>query len=153
MPGICSTTFSVGLSKAPPVDRDKRRHLSERGSAVVDFALVGGLLTLLFLSLVQLALLVHVRNTLVDCAAEGARYGARADRDAVDAIERTRGLVASELSARYADRIGGRISARHIANGGARVVEVRLTAPLPVVGLAGPSGVLTVSGHAYEERQ
>jgi Flp pilus assembly protein TadG len=135
------------------VDRDLGAQGDERGSAVVDFALVGALVTLLFLSVVQLGLLVHVRNTLVDCAAEGARYGARADRTAGDGVERTRAMVVSELSSGYAARIGRRISAAEVDRGGARVIEVRLTAPLPVVGLAGPGGVLTVSGHAYAERQ
>lgn len=135
------------------MDRDDGVQRDEQGSAVVDFALVGALVTLLFLSVVQLGLLVHVRNTLVDCAAEGARYGARADRSASDGVERTRAMVVSELSSGYAARIGRRISAAEVNRGGARVIEVRLTAPLPVVGLAGPSGVLTVSGHAYAERQ
>jgi len=119
----------------------------------VDFALVGSLLTLVFLSVVQLGLLVHVRNTLVDCAAEGARYGARADRTPPDGIERTRALVASELSPGYAARVGARITAGEVDRQGARAVEVRLSAPLPLVGMAGPSGLLTVTGHAYAERQ
>jgi hypothetical protein len=137
------------------VDRDvgARSGEPELGSAVVDFALVGALLTLLFLSVVQLGLVVHVRNTLVDCAAEGARYGARADRSPGDAVERTRALVASELSTAYARRVGNRIFAGEVDRGGALAVEVRLSAPLPLVGLAGPSGFLTVSGHAYAERQ
>ena len=133
--------------------RDRPATADERGSAVVGFALVGALLTLLFLSVLQLGFLVHVRNTLVDCAAEGARYGARADRGPADAVERTRALVVSELSPGYAARVGRRITAAEVDRAGTQVVEVRLTAPLPVVGLAGPSGLLTVSGHAYSERQ
>ena len=125
----------------------------ERGSAVVDFALVGALLSLVFLSVVQLGLVVHVRNTLVDCAAEGARYGARADRSPSDGVQRTRALVASELSAGYAARVGARITAGTVDREGARAVEVRLSAPLPLVGMAGPSGLLSVAGHAYAERQ
>lgn len=123
------------------------------GSAVVDFVLVGSLLTIVFLSVVQLGLVVHVRNTLVDCAAEGARYGARADRSPSDGVARTRALIASELSPAYAARVGGRISAGLVDRQGAKAVEVRLTAPLPVVGLAGPTGQLDVAGHAYSERQ
>ena len=130
-----------------------RHSAGDRGSAVVDFALVGALLTLVFLSVIQLALVVHVRNTLVDCAAEGARYAARADRSPSDAVERTRALVVSELSPSYAGRVGARISAGELDRGGARAVEVRLTAPLPMVGMAGPGGLLTVAGHAYAERQ
>jgi Flp pilus assembly protein TadG len=135
------------------VGHDRQAIADERGSAVVDFALVGALLTLLFLSVLQLGFIVHVRNTLVDCASEGARYGARADRSTADAVERTQAMVVSELSPGYAARVGARISAAEVDSAGTRVVEVRLTAPLPVVGLAGPSGLLTVSGHAYAERQ
>ena len=59
----------------------------DRGSAVVDFALVGGLVALVFAGVLQLTLAQHVRNTLVDCAAEGARYAALADRTGRDAAE------------------------------------------------------------------
>ena len=52
----------------------------EQGSAVVDFVLVGGLLTMFFLAIIQLTLILHVRNTLIDAAASGARYGTLADR-------------------------------------------------------------------------
>lgn len=124
----------------------------DAGAAVVDFALVGGLLTLLFVSLVQLGLLVHVRNTLIDCAAEGARYGARAGRSPQDAVARTRELVRSELSAGYAARLDD-VSAGAVDHGGVASVEVRITAPLPVVGLVGPTGSLTVTGHAFAESQ
>ncbi|MDQ2661335.1 MAG: pilus assembly protein, partial [Actinomycetota bacterium] len=48
----------------------------ERGSAVAEFTLVGILLTVLALAVVQLALALHVRNTMLDAAAEGARYAA-----------------------------------------------------------------------------
>ena len=56
------------------VNRDR-----ESGSAVADFAMVAGLLSLLFLAVFQLGLALHIRNTLIACASEGARYGARAD--------------------------------------------------------------------------
>ncbi len=130
---------------------------ADDGSAAVDFALVGGLVTLLFLSVLQLGLIVHVRTTLVDCASEGARYGARADRTPAEGAARTRELIASELSPGYARRVP-QIQAGEVGLDGARVVEVRMTAPLPVLGLVGPGaavpgGVLTVSGHAFAERQ
>lgn len=124
----------------------------DAGSAVVDFALVGALLTLLLLAVVQLGLVVHVRNTLVDCAAEGARLGARADRRPADGAARARDLVAAELSRDFARRLTG-VTAGRVDRGGVQVVEVRLRAPLPLVGLLGRGGGLTVSGHAYDERQ
>ena len=125
--------------------------MSDDGSAVVDFALVGGLLTLLFLSIVQLGLVVHVRNTLIDCAAEGARYGARAGRAPADGIARTRELVAQELSAGYAARLS-EVSAGVVERSGVLAVEVRVRAPLPLVGLVGPSGEVSVQGHAFAEQ-
>ena len=123
------------------------------GAAVVDFALVGALVTLLFVSVLQVALVVHVRNTLIDCAAEGARWGARSDRTPADAVTRTRDLVAAQLSAGYAARLAGRVSAREVDRGGVLVVQVNIRAPLPVVALIGPAGTLSVRGHAFSERQ
>ncbi len=40
---------------------------------MVDFVLVGTLVILIFVALLQLALVLHVRNILIDSAAEGAR--------------------------------------------------------------------------------
>ncbi|MFC8921318.1 TadE/TadG family type IV pilus assembly protein [Cellulosimicrobium sp. NPDC057127] len=120
---------------------------SERGSAVVDFTLVSVLVLVLFLGVVQVALAVHVRATIIDCAAEGARVAGRADRGPADGVARTRELVAASLSSRYAQDV----SARQTTMDGLPVVEVTVSAPLPVVGLLGPSGVVTVDGHALEE--
>ncbi|RYV49595.1 TadE/TadG family type IV pilus assembly protein [Pengzhenrongella frigida] len=119
----------------------------DAGSAIVDFALVAGLVTLVFAAILQLTLAVHVRNTLVDCAAEGARYAALADRTPADGADRTRALIAMSLAPGFADDVA--VSDRVLD--GLSVVEVRVTAPLPVAGLLGPAGVLTVTGHALRE--
>ena len=119
----------------------------DRGSAVVDFALVGGLLTLLFAAVLQLTLALHVRNTLVDCAAEGARFAAMADRSPADGVDRARELIAMSLVPRFAENI----SSREVLLDGVRVIEVEVVAPVPVVGLIGPSGTMSVTGHALEE--
>ena len=50
----------------------------ERGAAVVDFVLVLVVLVPLFLGLLQVGLVLHVRNTLTAAASEGARL--RRDR-------------------------------------------------------------------------
>ncbi|MBD8078047.1 pilus assembly protein [Cellulosimicrobium arenosum] len=120
---------------------------AERGSAVVDFTLVSILVLVLFLGVVQVALAVHVRATLVDCAAEGARVAGRADRGPADGVARTRELITASLSERYA----GHVVARQTTIDGLPVVEVTVSAPLPVVGMLGPSGAVTVDGHALEE--
>ena len=119
----------------------------DRGSAIVDFALVGGLLTLLFAAVLQLTLALHVRNTLVDCAAEGARFAATADRSPADGVDRARELIAMTLAPRFAETV----SSRELVLDGVRVIEVEVIAPVPVIGLIGPSGTMTVTGHALEE--
>ena len=116
----------------------------ERGSAVVDFVLVGSLLTVFFLAIIQLALVLHVRNTLIDAAASGARYGTLADRNAADATERTTQLIGVALSPDFA----GDVSAAETTYAGIRTLEVTVRAPLPVIGLIGPRELLEVKGHA-----
>lgn len=118
----------------------------ERGSAVVDMVLVGALTTLLFASVLQLALTLQVRSTLIDCAAEGARYGALADRTLEQGAARTTELITMSLSAGFAQDV----VARRSTVDGLAVVEVEVSAPLPVLGLVGPRA-LTVSGHALAE--
>lgn len=119
----------------------------DTGSAVVGFVLVSLLTTVVFLGVVQVALALHVRATLVDCAAEGARYGALADRTPADGAARARELVAASLSPRFAERVEG---SRTVV-GGLDVVRVQIVAPLPVLGLLGPGGVVEVDGHALTE--
>lgn len=116
----------------------------ERGSAVVDFVLVGALLTMFFLAIIQLALVLHVRNTLIDAAASGARYGTLADRSAADARQRTGDLIGTALNAGFAQDI----ETREVTFQGLRTLEVTVRAPMPVVGLIGPRDLLEVKGHA-----
>lgn len=109
--------------------------------------LVGALTTLLFAGVVQLALALHVRATLVDCAAEGARYGALAGSSPDAGAERARELIASALAPGFADDV----RAGTAVVDGLPVVRVEVTAPLPVLGLLGPGGVVTVEGRALQE--
>ena len=116
----------------------------ERGAAVVDFVLVGALLATFFVAIIQLALILHVRNTLIDAAASGARYGTLADRGADDARRRTSELIGTALSADFARDI----QTREVVFQGLRTLEVTVRAPLPVIGLIGPPEGLEVTGHA-----
>jgi Flp pilus assembly protein TadG len=126
-----------------------RRGRDDQGSAIVEFTLVGILLTVLFLALLQLGLALHVRNTLLASAAEGARYGANADRDPAQGAALTRQLIRDSLADRFAD---GVTAGTETVDGFQTVyVEVRTT--LPVIGLLGPARGLTVRGHALEEDQ
>lgn len=121
----------------------------ERGAAVADFAMVSVLVVVLFLATFQLGLALHTRNTLVSCASEGARLGARADAVPGQGVARTESLVSQSLSPRYARRV----TSRETVVGGVRVIEVRVVAPVPVIGLIGPDDRLDVVGRAFVESQ
>jgi hypothetical protein len=107
------------------------------------------LLTPLFMAVVQLGLGLHVRNTLVACASEGARYAANADRTPDDGAARTRQCIAASLRSSYA----GSVSAVVRDIDGVPTVEVTVRAPLPVIAYVGPSNALVVHGHALQERR
>lgn len=130
------------------IDSGENRKGVERGAAVVDFVLIGALLTLLFLAIVQLTLVLHVRNTLIDAAASGARYGTLADRNDGDAKERTVQLITAALNSDFARDVGTSESTFQ----GIRTLEVTVRAPLPVIGFIGPRGLLEVKGHAAIQR-
>ena len=118
----------------------------DRGSAPAEFALVGSLLTLLTVSVLQLGLALHVRNTVTDAAAEGARVAALAGATPEEGADRTRALLAAALGD-YPVVV--EVGAADWA--GLPVVEVRVTAPLPVLGLVGIERGLVVTGHAHLE--
>ena len=112
--------------------------------------MVAALLLFVAMGVFQLGLALYVRNTLISAASEGARYGARADAQPGDGVGRTEALITSSLSASFAQDVR---AARSVTASGVRVVEVRVTAPLPVIGPIGPGGVLSVSGRAFSEEQ
>ena len=123
------------------------RRRSEQGAAVVDFVLVLVVLIPLFLGILQVALVLHVRNTLVAAASEGARYAATVDRAPGAGAARTRQQISGALAARFAREVTAGAATVHGAPG----VEVSVTADVPPLGLWGPSVRLHVSGHAVEE--
>jgi hypothetical protein len=122
----------------------------DRGSAIAEFAMVSALLLFVALGVFQIGLALYVRNTLISAASEGARYAARADAEPADGVARTRALITSSLSARFAQDVD--VDERTTPDG-VRVVEVTVRAPLPVVGPLGPSESLAVSGRAFSEDQ
>src|SRR3954471_5097840 len=117
----------------------------ERGAAVADFAMVSLLVLVLFLAVFQLGLALHTRNTLISCASEGARLGARADAVPGQGVSRTQALISASLSSHFARHV----SSRQMVVEGVRFVEVRVVAPVPVLGLFGPEDRLDVVGRAF----
>jgi Flp pilus assembly protein TadG len=113
----------------------------------VDFVLVLAVLVPVFLGILQLALVLLVRNTLAAAASEGARYAATLDRDWDDGEARTREQIRGALADRYAEDV----DAHPVVIDGAPGVEVTVHAVVPALGLGGPGIALTVTGHAVEE--
>ncbi len=109
--------------------------------------MVSALLTVLALSVLQLGLALFIRNTVVDAAAEGARFGALADNSAADGIARTVDLIATALGPSYATDV----TATTTSYLGHRALVVTVRAPLPLIGLVGPDNGIEVSGHAAIE--
>lgn len=109
--------------------------------------MVGALLTVLTLSVIQLGLALHIRNTITDAAAEGARFGALADNSLADGIVRTRELITTALGPGYAQNV----TASYGSYLGHPAAIVTVSAPLPLIGLIGIEGGLEVSGHAAVE--
>ena len=118
-----------------------------RGAAVVDFVLVLVVLVPVFLGILQVALVLLVRNTLAAAASEGARYAATYDRGPADGAALTRQQIAGALSGRFAEDV----DAHPVLLDGAPGVEVTVHVVVPALGIGGPAVELTVTGHAVEE--
>ena len=123
----------------------------ERGSAVVDFVLVGVLVVALLLAVLQVAVYVHVRNVVVASAQEGARYAANADVAAAAGAGRTLEVVGKAMSVRTAAGLTC-TSQQEADASGLVLVVVRCTGAVP--SLFAPLGdllPLDVTGRAVEE--
>jgi Flp pilus assembly protein TadG len=121
----------------------------ERGSAVVDYVLVMVLLVPLVLGILQLGLVLHVRNTLTAAASDGARAAAPLGASSDDAVRRTRAMVAGSLSERFARSV----TATQTSVDGAPAVVVRVRAEVPPLGLLGPGVPLDVRGRALLQEE
>jgi Flp pilus assembly protein TadG len=121
----------------------------ERGAAIVDVVLVMAVLLPLVFGIVQLCLVLFVRNTLASAASEGARLAATADRGPSDGVAATRQQISGALAGRFAQDV----TARPAYVDGVAGVEVTVRASVPALGLGGPGIDLEVTGRAVEEPQ
>jgi Flp pilus assembly protein TadG len=119
------------------------RRRSERGAAVVDVVLVMVVLVPVVLGILQVALVLFVRNTLASAASEGARLAATRDRGPADGAALARAQIDDAVSGRFAQDVS--------AGQRGRTVEVTVHARVPALGIGGPAVELTVTGHAVEE--
>jgi Flp pilus assembly protein TadG len=95
------------------------------------------------LGILQVALVMHVRNTLASAASEGARLAATSDRGPADGAALTRAQIGGAISGRFAQDV----SARQVGD----EVVVTVHARVPALGIGGPAVEIEVTGHAVEE--
>ena len=118
---------------------------SERGSAVAESVMVMALLAVIFAAVLQFGIIIHVRNTLIDAASAGARYGALGDRTPADGAGRTRELLRGSIPGGTAAEVSSEV----VGGEGADIVRVTVRTHLPMVGfLTGPVE-LEADGHAF----
>jgi Flp pilus assembly protein TadG len=125
----------------PPVNGVRE---NQRGSAVAEFVMVSALLIAVFLAILQLTLALHVRNTLMDAAAAGARYGTLADRGPGDGAGRTQDIIRSALN----DRFASNVHATAISIGGSQGVRITVRAGIPLFGMIPFVGEFVVHGES-----
>ncbi|MCD9154625.1 TadE/TadG family type IV pilus assembly protein [Aeromicrobium duanguangcaii] len=114
-----------------------------------EFVLVLMVLIPLVLGIAQLALVLHVRNTMVAAASDGARAAAGLGSAPPDGQARAREVIRTTLADRYADDV----VARETQIDGVAVVEVRIRAEVPPLGLWGPGVSLDAVGHAVRQEE
>ena len=119
----------------------------ERGAAVVDFVLVLLVLLPLVIGILQLALVLHVRNTLASAAAEGARHAAVAGSSAPAGRAKVQELASGALS----PGVVRSVTVRPALVGGAPGYVAVVEADVGLLGFGRAGIPIRVSGHAVAE--
>ncbi|WP_147105263.1 TadE family protein [Nesterenkonia populi] len=117
---------------------------NEEGSAPVEFTMVACLVVIVILAVMQLGLALHVRNTMIDAASTGARFGALADRTPEDGSRRTRELISSSVASHFA----GEVSHQQVSTPQGQMLQVRVAVEIPVISWAAGFDEWEVTGHA-----
>lgn len=125
-----------------------RQH-NERGAAIPEFVLVLLVLVPLVFAIAHIALVLHVRNTMVAAASDGARSAASLGAGPADATARSREVIRTTLADRFADSVVARVS--HVD--GVAAIEVQIKGSVPPLGLWGPAVEVEATGHAVRQEQ
>lgn len=96
---------------------------------MVEFLLTALLVVTVALGLIQLALTIHVKNTLMACAAEGARVAAREAWEPVDGAQRARECARDSVA------VEATATTARVDVGGQQGVSVTITGDAPVLGV------------------
>ncbi|MGQ4507536.1 TadE/TadG family type IV pilus assembly protein [Dermabacteraceae bacterium P13128] len=123
----------------------QRRAREETGAAVVEYPLVAILVSFVALFVMQLCLVVHTHNCLLDAASQGARFAAQVGNSPEDGANRAEEIV----RARLPSALTARAEASEDQQGRVRVT---LYGSVPLIAVFGPPETLVVHGNALSER-
>lgn len=119
----------------------------DRGSAPVEFVLVGVLLVTVTLSVVQIGFVAHIRSVAIDSVIAGAAHAALADTTDSDGVERAQELIGRGIAHGLIEDV----SAGSTTVRGSEVVVVTATLAIPAIGPWLPVATVNVSGRAFRE--
>lgn len=116
----------------------------ESGSIVAESVMIIALVTLLCGTILQLGVIIHTRNTMIDAASAGARYAALADRNLSDGQNRTAALLTSSIPNAESATVT-------IARAGqGDLIRVTVTHQLPLLGFITAPIPLSATAQAYD---
>lgn len=102
-------------------------------------------LVLIVLAVLEVAMVIFVRTTVVDALSEGARVGAAANRTPADGAAYARSLIGASLSPGYASSVSA-------GPGPGGTVQVDADVAVPVLGIVSLGPVtMHLHGHALRE--
>lgn len=127
----------VDISAASSWQVLRARLSSDRGSAVVDFALVAPLLLLVVGAVMQLVLIWHVRVVMTSAAQEGARGAAKLGANVAEVEQ----LVAGRLEGSLASGLVRNVEVGLTNHLGVEAASVKVWGRLPMLGLLGPNAL------------
>lgn len=127
---------------------DRVVRANQDGSVLVEWSLVAVLVMAVTAALLQLTLSLYVRNILADAASDAARHAALVGASDAEANARVQQLCHGALRANYPTKS----EVSHLQRGSVSLVQVQVSAPLPVIGLWSPTGSVVVRGHAVDQR-
>lgn len=117
---------------------------ADDGAAVAEFPLVAVLIIVIALGVVQSALILHTRNTLIDAAVQGAHHAALVGSTPQDGAQRAERLITDRFGESF-------VVEAEATDGPDGAIRIQVEATMPLVGLFGPAGALSVEGRAIDE--
>ena len=120
------------------------RSSSERGSAVIDFVLVGVPLVLMAVTLLSISISNYAVAVMRDIAIESARYAALADQSTAEGCKKATELIKSAFTLNLATQVfcaaGADLAGEQIG--------VKLKMPFPIIGLIASNLFIEVQSSA-----